>query len=473
MTEVSTPPGFTIDLNDAVKVKLPRPRSLRPKKFKTPDGRDGWVVRIPDDRPLATPAFADGRLFLGGGYGSYQFYAFDAESGARLWQTKTSDDGPTAAVVDGRYVAFNTESCSIIVCDVETGAVVWERWLGDPLMSQPAIDQGCLYMAYPTGQRPPKDKKTVMHEGETTGHALLCVKLATGEQIWERPISGDVITAPVIDEGRVYVTCFDGRSYCFDGADGSVIWEAQNRGTSAPLVVGRRVIVTERQTDDAVEPGVPLERLHRLYAGSGSAYNSSAMARKMAYYLSGKFSGGSPVPSEKSAGLDAEVGFSSSPAAAKLDAAAMHLGVGSVAGAWAYQGSRPAYHNGRVFTAQGSAVHCVVDHGKDEDTETAWEGQAKGDRIEDGAQVFLPPALGGDCLYLAGMVGHLVCLRQDRGEVAFIYDFERAMSAQPCLARGSVFLGTLDGYLVCLRTGREDADGWYMWGGNARHNKTA
>lgn len=54
-------------------------------------------------------------------------------------------------------------------------------------------------------------------------------------------------------------------------------------------------------------------------------------------------------------------------------------------------------------------------------TEAASESRAKG-----------PPALGGDCLYLAGMRGHL----------------------------------------VCLRTGREDADGWYMWGGNARHNKT-
>jgi len=25
--------------------------------------------------------------------------------------------------------------------------------------------------------------------------------------------------------------------------------------------------------------------------------------------------------------------------------------------------------------------------------------------------------------------------------------------------------------LICLETGRDDADGWYMWGGNARHNK--
>ena len=201
MTTVSTPPGFTIDLNDAVKVKLPKARLLTPAEFQTSDGRSGWVVQLPGGLPLATPAYADGKLFLGGGYGSYEFYALDAETGSLIWKTRTSDDGPTAAVVEGRYVAFNTESCSIIVCDIETGKTVWEQWLGDPLMSQPAIDQGRLYMAYPTGQRQPENKEMGHHAGRTTGHALLCVDLATGEHAWERPISGDIITAPVIDGG--------------------------------------------------------------------------------------------------------------------------------------------------------------------------------------------------------------------------------------------------------------------------------
>jgi hypothetical protein len=34
--------------------------------------------RIPGDRSLATPAFVDGLVFLGGEFGSYDFHALDA-----------------------------------------------------------------------------------------------------------------------------------------------------------------------------------------------------------------------------------------------------------------------------------------------------------------------------------------------------------------------------------------------------------
>ena len=57
-------------------------------------------------------------------YGSYEFYAINTETGAVVWQIKTSDDGPTAAVVEDDCVAFNTESCTVIVCDARTGKVL-------------------------------------------------------------------------------------------------------------------------------------------------------------------------------------------------------------------------------------------------------------------------------------------------------------------------------------------------------------
>ena len=57
--------------------------------------------------------------------------------------------GPTAAVAEDGLVAFNTESCTVIVVDAKSGKVVWQEWLGDPLMSQPAIANGRLYIAYP------------------------------------------------------------------------------------------------------------------------------------------------------------------------------------------------------------------------------------------------------------------------------------------------------------------------------------
>ena len=62
-----------IDLNTAVNVNLPSPkRDLESTSFGTPDGKRGWVLRLPGGRPIATPAYADGMLFVGGGYGSHE-----------------------------------------------------------------------------------------------------------------------------------------------------------------------------------------------------------------------------------------------------------------------------------------------------------------------------------------------------------------------------------------------------------------
>ena len=95
-----------IDLDRALAVTLPRiERHLAPRAYATPDGRSGWVVSIPGGRPIATPAYASGRLFVGGGYGSHEFYCFDAATGAVVWKLSTKDDGPTAAVVEDGCVA--------------------------------------------------------------------------------------------------------------------------------------------------------------------------------------------------------------------------------------------------------------------------------------------------------------------------------------------------------------------------------
>jgi outer membrane protein assembly factor BamB len=130
----------------------------------------GWKVTIPGNHPLATPALADGRVFLGGGFGSYEFYALDAVTGELSWQYQTEDDGPTAAVVADERVVFNTESCELEVLTV-TGRQVWKKWLGDPLLSMPAVEAGRVFMAYPDTRG---DRR----------HYLACFDLADGKENW-------------------------------------------------------------------------------------------------------------------------------------------------------------------------------------------------------------------------------------------------------------------------------------------------
>src|SRR5579859_82430 len=81
--------------------------------FTSREGKKGWRVVIPGGKPLATPAYADGKIFLGGGFGSHEFYALDAKTGKQQWVYRTGDDGPTAAVISGDLIAFNTESCEL------------------------------------------------------------------------------------------------------------------------------------------------------------------------------------------------------------------------------------------------------------------------------------------------------------------------------------------------------------------------
>src|SRR4051794_7651477 len=102
-------------------MQLPEPTPYRSADAKI----SGWKTSIPGHRPLATPAVVGGRIFLGGGFGSHEFYALDADTGRLAWWYHTHDDGPTAAAVLDDLVAFNTESCELEVLTT-AGQPVWK-----------------------------------------------------------------------------------------------------------------------------------------------------------------------------------------------------------------------------------------------------------------------------------------------------------------------------------------------------------
>ncbi len=509
-----------IDLDKAVVVALPVAKAdLEATAFKTSDGREGWVIKIPGDHPIATPAIANGVLYVGGGYGSHEFYAFNAETGKVEWQIKTGDDGPSAAVVEEGSCAFNTESCTIYVTDAKTGRIVWEEWLGDPLMSQPAIAQGKVYIAYPggsprgavygeKGNGDQKVEKNVAAQekggkgvgpAKGNGHRLLCADLKTGKHLWEQDISGDVLSAPVIDGDRVFLTCFDGTSFCMNGENGEIVWQKKNSGTSAPLLADGQLITTERENSGKdIREGV-----RRLDAKKGDANDKILLAGgKAEYFRAGRDGPVALSPAQQKA-ADAGVGFggvsesafasagqaggqtvaggvaggvnevaaAAQPAAGGvaggLDQAAAHLNIGSVAGGWAYQGSRAAYSDGRIMNAQANALNCITSASG----AMAWRAEAKGKGIGEDAQLFSPPALGKTNMYLCTARGHLMSVTQKEGAVGFVYDMKAPMAFQPAMANGNIYVGTVDGRLICLKTGDKDADGWTAWGGNAQHNK--
>ena len=277
--------------------------NIKPKTFTTDDGKKGWYVKIPEGLPLATPAYGDGMIFIGGGFGSYSFYALNAGSGEIAWGVHTGDDGPTAAVIEDGIVVFNTESCIIYALRAEDGKDLWHHWLGDPLMSQPAIYDGKVYMAYPGGG----------------SHILICLDLYDGETYWKTPIVSDIISAPVVDNDEVYLASFDGMVYCYSADTGKELWRENYNATSAPWIFEGELFTSLRENEQIIdEQGNKVEQRYEgvgiLDGKSGRRVNEKLHNRQEANYLKAERS--SKWAKEQMA-HDSSVGFGSAPSTAK------------------------------------------------------------------------------------------------------------------------------------------------------------
>ncbi len=429
--------------------------------FRTKVGdKKGWKVVIPGNRPLATPAVVDGKVFLGGGFGSHEFYAFDAATGKRLWTYRTKDDGPTAAAVADGLVAFNTESCELEVLTVE-GKPVWSKWLGDPLMSMPAVAGGKVYMAYPNSKG---DRK----------HYLACMELKTGKELWKHEIAGEVITAPVIDDGRVYLATVEGSLYSFK-PDGTPAWQEKKNATSAPVVLNGECYFSRREQATVKKGGQDVAQQHEALAKRGGnakdAVTEIAATRRPADYLDSDLRTRSAVEQNYQA-LDANVGFAGPlKGDANIKQAMLNLGQSSVCGVWSFQGSRPSVAADRLYTAMGDTLKCVDLKSE----KVLWkldprETKGKGELLD---AVLTPPAVVNGRIFLGTASGEVLCLSADTGKRVWSANVGEPIVFQPAVAKGRVYVATSAGSLICLETGDDKDDGWLMWGGNSAHDGAA
>jgi Ca-activated chloride channel family protein len=442
--------------------KQPPPAEVKlgaPKPFKSTDGKiKGWQVVIPGNRPLATPSVVNGKVFVGGGFGSHEFYALDAATGKQVWQYHTKDDGPTAAVVEGDYIAFNTESCELEIITA-AGKSVWKKWLGDPLMSMSAISAGKVYMAFPNSKG---DRQ----------HYLACFELKTGKQFWKRPIAGEIITAPIVTDEKVYLSTLEGTVYCFGQHDGELNWKEKKNATSAPLVWNKQCYFGRRSEVKVKKDGKEIKQQEeqvssRTIAKKGDVKDIKS-TKRVADDLD--YVKNTAKPLEKAQkDQDGSVGFTTPPADAKLFQARDNLGKGSVCGVWSYQGSKPFIYNGKLYTSMGDTLKCV-----DPKTEKVlWEKnlheKKKGQQTDN---LTTPPALVNGKAFVGTTTGEVFCMATDSGKVLWSVNVGAPVLFQPAVAKGRVYVSTNNGGLFCLETGDAKDDGWLMWGANAAHNGT-
>jgi outer membrane protein assembly factor BamB len=446
-----------MQINPSMRGKMPLVGA--PVAFQSKDGAiRGWKVAIPGGRPLATPAIANGRLFLGGGFGGYEFYALHAKTGHVAWQYQTTDDGPTAAVVSDGFVVFSTESCELEVLTV-SGRAVWKHWLGDPLMSMPAIGDGRIFAAYP-------DSRGDHH------HYLAAFELATGRRAWKQRINGEIITSPVLADDCVYVATLDGTLSCFRRQCGTELWKEVKNATSSPVVWKGQCYFGQRRDMPPGPAGADSPRHAEYLAARGQGEKAGTVpvpcTGTPAHYLDhAKRAHRSPRYAASSM-ADAAVGFAFHKGDAKLDQAMANLGKGHIFDVWSHQGSKPFVWRGRLYSAIGDALHCV-----DPETHAQhWKRTVGGQPHEEGLldSRLTPPAIVNGKVYVGTLDGEICCLSAWSGDLLWSVLIDEPILFQPAVARGRVYVPTQAGNLFCLETGDPKDDGWLMWGAGPDHN---
>ena len=116
-------------------------------------------------------------------------------------------------------------------------------------MSMPAIAGGRLLMAFPDSKGDHK-------------HHLACFDLKTGKELWRKPVAGEIITAPVIDDEQVFLGTGYGDVVCLSADQGELLWKASLGQSESigfqPVVAGGRVYVsTESGSLYSLETGDP------------------------------------------------------------------------------------------------------------------------------------------------------------------------------------------------------------------------
>lgn len=240
-------------------------------------------------RLAAEPVIAGGRVYTIDTSATVR--AFDANSGARLWEAQVRGEGATGDIVFGGGVSFDEGRVFVTngagyaaALDAATGAQQWIVRPGGPLRGAPTVAGGSVYvvsqdnqiyalnaangqtqwngigaveLAGVFGAAAPAFAQSTIVTGFSSGE-LTAYRYENGQVVWQDALArtgvstivgnlSDIDGDPVIDNGRVFAVGQGGRMVAVELVSGQRAWEINIAGISTPWVAGDWVfVVTDR-----------------------------------------------------------------------------------------------------------------------------------------------------------------------------------------------------------------------------------
>lgn len=436
----------------------------------------GYVITMGSYTNVPTPVVKDGTVYVSGGFGSKQFYAFDALSGQNIWAINLDDDGPSSPAVEDSIIVFNTESCTIFACNIKTGEHLWSYWLGDPLMCMPTIANGIVFTSYPAGYNGQLNlnQNINMQQNDfnisgnasklndstvsmNTSHVFIAMDLYTGKILWQSRIDGDVMTAPVAKDDYIYATTFPGTLFQFEQKTGKIISVKGLRATSAPVIFGDDIFISKRedQQGEYISEGI--------VSISSTDDRARIFTKKEAPYLDKDVQNNSNLK-KISMSNDAGNGFvGGAPSTSGWAAANENVGQSNVSSLQSFQGSRTLHRDGKNYNTMGDELICI-------DTETGevlWKNKIEGDLKSVGGFIGTPPLSVGDFIIIATYSGKIIISDAESGKEIESYDIKEPIRYQPVADNGWIYVTSTTGKLHGINTNNKKITGWTHWGADA------
>jgi outer membrane protein assembly factor BamB len=239
-------------------------------------GRGSTLTRRLADSPIV----ADGRVYTMDTLGAVR--AFDAQTGARIWESQTPDIKGDEAALYGGGIAYDnglvyaTNGLGFVsAIDVRNGGIVWKVRPAGPLRGSPTIANGSLYVmtqdnqiyslketdgstnwsaaasleiAGVFGSAAPAAGQGTVVAGFSSGE-LNAYRYENGRQVWQDALLrtsirtsvsllSDIDADPVIDNGQVIAIGAGGRMVALELTTGQRLWELDIAGIATPWVAG-------------------------------------------------------------------------------------------------------------------------------------------------------------------------------------------------------------------------------------------
>ncbi|HFD79628.1 MAG TPA: outer membrane protein assembly factor BamB [Gammaproteobacteria bacterium] len=170
----------------------------------TGEGTNGKLVKL-------VPAVVGERVYAADRSGVV--WAFELESGRKIWRSRTGIAISAAVGVGEGLVLVGSSEADVVALDADSGEQRWHTQVSSEILSVPQIYEGVVVV------------QTV--DGNVTG-----LDADNGTRLWIYDGSAPVLTlrgtsTPLVEQGAVMAGFANGKIIALDAASGRQLWEAQ------------------------------------------------------------------------------------------------------------------------------------------------------------------------------------------------------------------------------------------------------